>query len=349
MTDAVTFRAERMLSRFHDPRQGFELSTVESEVRFDPLTGDTGRICHFAFETAPPSDFESMIEASRGTCPFCPDKVMEVTPRFDEALVPGGRLVHGEAVLFPNMFPYDDHSAVCAASREHFLPIDGMPEEPVIDSIGAARDFFALLRGAREADAAPAYGLLTWNYMPPAGASVIHPHMQVIHTTRPGNTLRRQLGAEGEWRERHGRKYAADLLAAEEGGPRWVGWDGPVGWMVSFAPAGLLGDCLAVFPECATLADLTDRHVAHFASGLSKALRFFSTRGVWSFNLVFYPDAEGSDAGRHWMTARLLPRLYVNPAMHVTDVAYMQLLLDERFSMILPETTAEGLRAAFAA
>jgi len=105
MIDAVTFRAERMLSRFHDPRQGFELSTVESEVRFDPLTGDTGRICHFAFETAPPADFESMVEASRGVCPFCPDKVMEVTPRFDDALVPDGRLVHGGAVLFPNMFP----------------------------------------------------------------------------------------------------------------------------------------------------------------------------------------------------------------------------------------------------
>lgn len=349
MSDAVAFRTERMHSRFHDPRQGFEPTTVESEVRFDPLTGDTGRICHFAFETAPPADFEQIVEASRSNCPFCPDKVMEVTPRFEAELVPEGRLVHGDAVLVPNMFPYDDNSAVCIASSQHFVPMDAMPSAPVADGIGAAREFVALAEKARSDRSAPAYGLLTWNYMPPSGGSMVHPHMQVIHTTRPGNTLRRQLDAEGAWRERHGGSYAEALVKAEEkAGDRWIGWEGDVAWLTPFVPSGLLGDCMAVFPGCATLADLGADQVESFARSLPRALRYFASRGVWSFNLVFYPDAEGAEPERHWLTARVLPRLYVNPALHVTDVAYMQLMLDERFSMILPERTAEGLRAAFA-
>lgn len=350
MTDAVEFRAEGMRSRFHDPRQGFEPTTVESEVRFDPLTGDTGRICHFAFETAPPGDLDAIVEASSANCPFCPDKVMAVTPRFDEALVPGGRLIHGDAVLVPNMFPYDDNSAVCIASSRHFVPMDAMPAAPVVDGIGAARAFVAMAEKARADRTAPAYGLLTWNYMPPSGGSMVHPHMQVIHTTRPGNALRRQLDAESAWRERHGSPYAKALVEAEEkAGERWVGWDGGVAWLTPFVPSGLLGDCMAVFPDCATLGDLSAERIEGFAHGLSRALGYFASRGVWSFNLVFYPDAEGAAPDRHWLTARILPRLYINPALHVTDVAYMQLMLDERFSMILPERTTEGLRDAFAA
>jgi len=43
----------------------------------------------------------------------------------------------------------------------------------------------------------------------------------------------------------------------------------------------------------------------------------------------------------------VVPRLYLNPALHIPDVSYMQLLLEERFAMILPEETARRLRAEF--
>ena len=46
-------------------------------------------------------------------------------------------------------------------------------------------------------------------------------------------------------------------------------------------------------------------------------------------------------------SARLLPRVYLNPKLHVTDGSYLQLLLEERFTMAYPEQTAERLRAAF--
>jgi galactose-1-phosphate uridylyltransferase len=40
--------------------------------------------------------------------------------------------------------------------------------------------------------------------MPPAGASQVHPHMQVVATADPGNALRREQAAAQRWREQRG-------------------------------------------------------------------------------------------------------------------------------------------------
>jgi galactose-1-phosphate uridylyltransferase len=341
----VEFRAERKVARLHDPRKGFQLVEVESEVRADPLSGDTARICHFALNVAPPADLETMVTTSRGHCPFCPEKVEAITPRFPDELVPGGRLRRGGALLFPNLFPYDDVSAIAVLCDEHFHPMDAMPERIVIDGLTAARDF--LVAAAPTFAGRAGYGILTWNYMPAAGATQVHPHMQVIATTTPGNGLRRQLDAERAWLARHGRPYADTLIETERDGARWIGSDGDVAWLVPFAPAGLLGDAQAVFARAATVAELGDADIAAFARGLVRVLRGLAKRGLWSFNLCFQPAAFGARDGAHRLVARLLPRLYLNPTLHVSDVAYMHLLLEEKFAMTWPEDVAGGLRAAW--
>jgi galactose-1-phosphate uridylyltransferase len=140
------------------------------------------------------------------------------------------------------------------------------------------------------------------------------------------------------------------LVEAErQTGERWIGESGSVLWLAPFVPTGILGDCIALFPGRATVTELSDAEIADFATGLRTALRGYATRGLWSFNLVFQPDRAAADAGRHWLTARLVPRLYINPALHVTDVAYMQLILEERFAMTYPEDNAALLRTAWAA
>jgi galactose-1-phosphate uridylyltransferase len=347
MNPTIAFHKEIKQGRQYDPRRQFALSTIESEVRYDPLTGNSGRLCHFVFQTPPPTDLQALITASAAQCPFCPDKVLNVTPRFPEDLVPEGRIRQGQAVLFPNLFPYDDISAIAVLSSRHFHPMDDMPVPMIEDGLRIARDFFRRLE-ARPADGSrPAYGIVTWNYMPPAGASQVHPHLQVIHTTTPGNGLRRELAAEIAYRERHGRCYWQDLLAAEQReGARWIGASGSVLWYTPFVPTGLLGDCVAVFPERATLAAVDDAEITDFARGLRRVLQYFAGRGLWSFNMSLFPAPVGADARYHWLTARLVPRFFLNAQWHVSDVAYLPLLLDERLSMVYPEETAAGLRAA---
>jgi galactose-1-phosphate uridylyltransferase len=343
----VEFRVRKKIARIHDPRRAFELTEIESEVREDPLTGETSRICHFAFPPRQVPGLAPLAESTRASCPFCPEKIEPVTPRYPEELVPGGRMRRGEAVLFPNLFPYDDVSAIVAMQREHFAPMHALRPDVIADSLLLARDFIA--RAAAGMAGKEAFGIVTWNYMPPAGGTQIHPHMQVVVTTTPGNAVARMLVASEAYAARTGRAFARDLLDAERDGPRWIGEGGRVAWLAPFAPIGVLGDAMAIFQGRSTIAELDDEDIARFAATLTRILAGFAARGLWSFNLSLLPDRLGASDARHWLTAHVVPRLWLNPRLHVGDASHFQLLLGERFAMLHPEAVAAALRASFAA
>ncbi len=63
---------------------------VYSELRRDPLTRRSGRVAHFmGFKLVAP-DLAKVVEASREGCPFCPERVLEVTPLLPHGDRPGG-------------------------------------------------------------------------------------------------------------------------------------------------------------------------------------------------------------------------------------------------------------------
>ena len=340
----IEFRVTKKLARIHDPRKDFALAEIESEVREDPLTGDTARICHFSFPPRKLPDLGDMVEATRAACPFCPGKISQVTPRYPDALLSGGRAQRGEATLFPNLFPYDDLSAIIVMSSAHFVPMDALPAPMIADALKLARDFIA--RAAPTLAGPQTWGIVTWNYMPPAGASQVHPHLQVIVTDAPGNSLRRELAAETRFLARHGLAYAKALDACERDGEtgRRVLREEGIAWSVPFCPVGMLGDAEARFAGRATLGACGDGEIEAFARSLARICAAYARLGMWSFNLTLLPDAEQESSGRHWLTARLLPRFYLNPQLHNSDVAYLQLLLGEKFGMIHPEAHAAALR-----
>jgi hypothetical protein len=190
MANPIVFRKEIKQGRQYDPRHNFALSTIASEIRYDPLTGDSGRLCHFLFNSAPPTDLSALIANSAVTCPFCPGAVDKVTPRFPEDLLPEGRLRHGAAVLFPNLFPYDDVSAVAVISECHFHPLEDIPKQIIVDGITIARKFLRRIEAGHRESADPGYGIVVWNYLPPAGASQVHPHMRPIRAIHSGASWR---------------------------------------------------------------------------------------------------------------------------------------------------------------
>ncbi|OGA21314.1 MAG: hypothetical protein A3H34_01770 [Betaproteobacteria bacterium RIFCSPLOWO2_02_FULL_67_19] len=344
----IEFRVTKKVARLHDPRKAFELVEIESEVRTDPLTGETARICHFAFPARERPELDALVAGTQPSCPFCPQRIETVTPRFPEALVPGGRLRRGEALLFPNLFPYDDVSAIVSLSRAHFLPMDALPAAIIGDAFKLAREF--IQRTAPTLAAARSWGIVTWNYMPPAGASQVHPHLQVIVTDAPGNALRRELEAETRFLERHGVPYAQALGVAERGrGECLVLEEGAVTWSVPFCPVGMLGDAEARIAGRSTLGECSEAEIEVLARTLSRLCAAYARLGMWSFNLTFFPDAEQERSGRHWLTVRLLPRFYLHPHLHNSDVAYLQLLLGEKFGMVYPEAHAAALRQSLAA
>ena len=48
-------------------------------------------------------------------CPFCRDAIFSVTPTFPD----GRRIIRGESVTFPNLFPFGEGHVVTVITREH--------------------------------------------------------------------------------------------------------------------------------------------------------------------------------------------------------------------------------------
>ncbi|MGH2884311.1 MAG: hypothetical protein ACRDPA_16730 [Solirubrobacteraceae bacterium] len=116
-----------------------ELIRTRVEVRVDPLTGHTSRIVPNR-GLMPPNDFdlEAFARENQPRCPFCADRIEQLTPRLPAAIEPDGRIARGEAVLFPNLHAYSSHSCVSVYSpRLHYLPLGQMTERLMADNVAA--------------------------------------------------------------------------------------------------------------------------------------------------------------------------------------------------------------------
>jgi UDPglucose--hexose-1-phosphate uridylyltransferase len=95
----MEFERSRLIAEMIAPDTG-ELTRTEIEVRVDPLTGHTSRILPDR-GLMPPNDFdlEAFARENQERCPFCPDRIEQLTPRLPRPIHPDGRIVQGEAAL----------------------------------------------------------------------------------------------------------------------------------------------------------------------------------------------------------------------------------------------------------
>lgn len=283
----IQFERVEGWSRFLDPRKGFGEVDVALEIRKDPLTGKTGRIAHFIHPPSAAPDFEAMaqISLSKG-CPFCPDKVKSVTPRFTPGVVAEGIIEVGQAVSFPNLSPYDEHSAVTVMTKEHLVLMDQWTEELLVDALQAAfltldavrlhrlnnshqdrqetaslsnqesqdpgdRQRSGKVQRSRFHDNTPPnrrYSAILWNYMPPSGGTQIHPHLQILDSPMPPSIQRLEVSQVEAYYEETGRSLWADYVDTEIAlGERFISQGPNVTWLSSFMPRGLMGEVTAVF------------------------------------------------------------------------------------------------------
>ena len=82
----------------------------------------------------------------------------------------------GEACLFPNLLPLDRYTGVCVMSERHFIAIHEFTPEIMKDAFTAALSF---IKQVARKDPGVRFFNINWNYMSPAGSSIIHPHLQV--------------------------------------------------------------------------------------------------------------------------------------------------------------------------
>ncbi|QTD42852.1 hypothetical protein [Sporosarcina sp. Te-1] len=338
----IQFRKEVEYFTLHDPMQDGKLIDRQTEIRFDPLTGETARILFDPGAPFTPTDFSEEAAATAGKkCPFCPENVFDSTPRFPDELIEGGRLIHGEAVAFPNLFPYSKHNAVVRMSDQHFVRLDEFTVPLLKEAFMTAHQY---VEKVVEFDPKTTYASINWNYLPPSGGSIIHPHIHVLASEHPTNYQAKITSSSRQFKEREGVSYF-ETLAAEEKihGERWIGTKGSIDWTHAFAPVSH-ADFIGVF-DAASIQDLTDDHYESLAESLTSFFSYFKQMGINSFNLgLFIPLSASKEERVH---VRLIPRMTIG-MLKTSDMNVFNYLHGEPLSLKAPEDVAKVVQPHFA-
>ncbi len=314
------------------------------EFRFDPLTGQSCRIVQYSLERIIRQDLAVLEKKSKELpCPFCPPLIEQITPRFPADFVPGGVIRKGKALAFPNANPHDMYGIVVVASDRHFIPLTEFDLDTVRDALTAAQSY---VKYVVKYDPAAKYHFIAWNYMPPSGGSLVHPHLQCNASYYPTNYQQLILDTSAKYFKEKGTNYWSDLLEQERRvGERYLGQIGGTQWLTSFVPKGRLSDTLVMFPGKASISELTENYWSDFADGLLKVFRYLDGMNLISFNMSTY---SGFDSGQFWAHARITPRgLLLYSPIETSDQFYYPILQDENICILPPETAAARLRRHF--
>lgn len=333
----VEFKKANYQFTYLDPKQDFAESPISLEARFDPLTGEVSNIYGTQFRAYLPGlskpDLSAVVAQSvQLGCPFCPENLEKMTPRFPERFWKGGRIEVGEARAFPNMMPYAPYCAIGLFSSRHFYEL---PELSPVLLEGGFSAAIRYLSRVTEYDPAVAFANISWNHLPPSGGSIVHPHLQVLASYGPSNRQRELLRASREYLQQNGTVFWADLVAREkELGERHIGNTGSVCWLTPFAPRGRLLDIMAVLEGVETFHEISQKVVQDFSLGLNRLFRYLDSRNMYSFNLSVYIGYR--PAVGFWCHARILPRTLL-PPMGISDISFLELLHDQPGTFRSPE------------
>ncbi len=339
---SISFKKMNDTMRLLNPFKDFSMDEIPFEIRYDPLTGQTARVFNLPYKPIARPDFKDRIEKSRGTmCPFCPESIDKSTPLYPREMVPEGRVHVGEACLVPNLLPLDRYTGVCVITRKHFIAIENFTPEIIKDAFMAALIF---IKQVAEYDPTTRFFNINWNYMPPAGSSIVHPHLQVNCGEIPTRQQRLQMEASMRYYLENGRTFWEDYVAAErELAERYLTEMGTVFWTMSFAPQGALPDLWCIFSDCNSLLHLKDDELGHFLKGLATAIRYIHEEGLYCFNVSIF---SGRDSDHFRVNARVTPRLLLREIGN-SDQTYYQVLHREPTTMKPPESMRKKVLALF--
>ncbi len=325
-------------SKFLDPAQGFSATERYSEVRVDPLTGRTSRILDFPVKEVLRADVSRQVELSRGLCPFCPGVVEAVTPKFHPDLVSRERYSRGEALCVPNVFPYDENGAVCIICREHYLPLRSFTPRILGDALSCC---FEYLEDVVIRQPEMVFQSVNWNYMPLAGGSIIHPHLQITASSSSTNYYAHVVPCLARYREETGRDFWADLRDEEQkNAERCISAAEGVTWLAAFAPLGVF-DVMGILHEALRPGDVTGQTLRELVQGILNVLEYIDSLNMGSLNMSLYFLGGNPLFVPH---VRICPRVSI-PPLDTSQVNYMKMLHDESLTTLKPEDICKDLQA----
>jgi UDPglucose--hexose-1-phosphate uridylyltransferase len=256
-------------------------------------------------------------------CPFCGDRIFSVTPTF-----PGGkRICIGESVTFPNLFPFAEWHTVTVITKRHHTEEFSIAE--IRDALAGQIQSFADAEG---------YKSINWNYLPSAGASIAHPHLQGLADRRPPYTAEQYIIGGLRYLLKNGTRYWDDLIRQERESPRYLFGD-ELFWYAHHVPLGER-EVRCIIPACCPEDFLS--YLDPFVEGLLRILQFYRSLGTHAFNMSLFFDRS---VNRNGFSAFCSVISRINPnAASTSDSAFMERLHGEPVILTLPEEFARNFR-----
>lgn len=337
----IDFHMLELSAEFSDAA-GKPLKRVQ-QVRTDPLTLKQCRITP-----------GRALEKERGTeklfqppdadldetkCPFCPGNLERMTPHLNPMIFEEKRLVRNSSILFPNLFPYTEWSAVSLFDDTHHVEIGTA-------SLASYRDSFINCAGyltrVRKSDPEAVFMSITQNHLPGAGGSLVHPHLQVHATRQPSNNHTILQQRARNYQAQHNACILSDLLLAEKkNGVRYIGRTGAWEWTAAFAPAGFYEIWGIASSESSLLIPEKEDVWQDLAEGVLNTQKFYKSlnRNAYNFNVLSIEDGEKS----LYLKASLTARSSYTPWVR-NDVTGFEIASGEMATFTLPESVADMAR-----
>lgn len=338
--DKLEFVTETTSARFLDPNG--DIIERPIEVRTHPISGRHSRITHSrslerepSADQLPPPPSDAL---NTFACPFCMPHRPDRTPRLDPALSPSPTLKRGSSVLFPNLFPYGPYSAVSLFDDRHFVEIGNASTVSYAQCFANCADYLAAVKSQ---DPHAVYMAIVQNFLPAAGGSLVHPHLQVHADRVPSNHHRFYCVRAGEHFRRWGSLLFSDYLALEKANQaRTIGQTGPWQWLAAFAPEGFF-EVWGILPGVTSLLDVTDAHWRDLARGVINTQRFYRSLHRNSYNLgVLSIETEDNVLE---LRCVLMARSNYAPWVRSDHTSY-EVMLGDMATFTSPEQTAELAR-----
>jgi UDPglucose--hexose-1-phosphate uridylyltransferase len=337
----INFEERDLKARVPDLAAGGAWTDTSLRWRRDPLTGNSARILTGQKLQPPTRPDLGELTAKPAFCPFDAEYLEQTTFPFPAELTDEGRIRAGKAVVVPNILAYATHSAVGIYDpARHFLDLDEFTPSIAGDALAAmVRHALAV----RRYDPSATWSSINANFLPPSGASLVHPHLQSAHDACGLTTQRRLVECSGAWPETA--SFWTTLVDQEAGGPRWVGRTGRVAWLTPFSPTGF-HEVWGIVDDAADIIDLSAADAADLGTGLSRILAAYHRWNLTSFNFALIGGGPDGAAQRYRVVMKVMSRSNAEP-MYRSDATYFERVLGEALIDVSPEELAEGVRPLF--
>jgi len=342
----ITFEKTVKHARILNPLKGFQEDTVTFEYRTDPLTNRNttvikGMLDYVSkFLVSDEKLLDSLVERTRTKCPFCPASVRDKTPMFTPDFLKEGRIFVGDAVVIPNLLGHAERSILVVLSKEHHLKLKDFTPKLIFDGFKGG---LAYLERLNETERAIRFPTFIFNYLPPAGSSIFHPHVQLLARDRPFYLVKLLLEKSQAYYQRNKFSYWSNLTSKEREEARYLFESNGVEWLVPFAPLRGLNEVQVIVRDKSNLLELSNREWLGLADGLSKILRFYHKEGYVSFNAILISGPTDEHLDYFDVNLRVISRPGIQ-ALSFTDAWALPYLLWDGEAVEEPELFADKIR-----